>query len=274
MAKAPKPQVPQTASQKRVIVTRPSDQADAWCDYWREQGVDALAVPVLDIVSVSSETQKQRIKSQILALDEYAIVIFVSQNAVTHSWQWIDNYWPQFPGGVQCLAVGVKTQQTLAKHLAAHAIVMPQRINSDSAMDSESLLAQAELQQVAGKKILIFRGCGGRTKLQDVLSERGAQVEHCELYERCVPQCAAKQLAAAQLDPERDIVALFSGESLQNFHHAIDTKTLANWQQLTLVVPSLRVQEQARSWGYARVYAAENATEHAMANTVSACINN
>ena len=272
MAKALKPQVPQTASQKRVIVTRPSDQADAWCDYWREQGVDALAVPVLDIVSVSGETQKQRIKNQILALDEYAIAIFVSQNAVAHGWQWIDDYWPQFPAGVLCLAVGLKTQQALAEHLVAHAQPLSQSMDSDSAMDSESLLSQADLQQVVGKKILIFRGCGGRTKLQDVLSERGAQVEHCELYERCLPQGAAQQLAAAQLDPERDIVALFSGESLQNFHQAIDTNTVASWQKLTLVVPSPRVQEQARHCGYSRVFAAENATEHAMAQTVAACI--
>ncbi len=257
-------------AQQRVIVTRPQAQAEAWCEHWRAQGVAALALPVLDIVPVTGEVEHQKIKAQILALDQHSILIFVSQNAVSHGWDWIDAYWPQFPVGVHCLAVGMKTQQALVERLAVHGHPMTQQIDAHSSMDSESLLDLPELQHVAGKKILIFRGCGGRTKLQDVLQARGAQAQHCELYQRCLPPQTAQQLADAQLNPEHDIVALFSGESLENFCQVVATQALPNWRQLKVVVPSQRVQQQAISLGFAHVHAAENATENAMAEAVAA----
>lgn len=267
MVKAPNPLA---GAQQRVIVTRPHAQAEAWCDYWRAQGVATLALPVLDIVPVADEAQQQKIRTQILALDEHDFLIFVSQNAVSHAWDWIDANWPQFPMGVQCLAVGMKTQQALAERLAVHGYPMTQEIDAHSSMDSESLLDLPELQHVGGKKILIFRGCGGRTKLQETLQARGAQARHCELYQRCVPEQAAQQIADAQLDPEHDIVALFSGESLENFCQAVTAHALPNWQHINVVVPSQRVQQQATNLGFTHIHAAENATENAMAEAVAA----
>src|SRR5690606_31962632 len=89
------------------------------------------------------------------------------------------------------------------------------------AMNSETLLRAPELQQVAGEKIIIFRGCGGRGYMGEILRERGAQVSYCELYERKLPGTAKAQLMAAFDDPQQQSlltsVALHSGESLQYY---------------------------------------------------------
>jgi uroporphyrinogen-III synthase len=49
---------------------------------------------------------------------------------------------------------------------------------------SENLLAQPDLSQLAGVKVYIIRGEGGREALAEGLSERGARVRYLEVYRR------------------------------------------------------------------------------------------
>jgi uroporphyrinogen-III synthase len=50
--------------------------------------------------------------------------------------------------------------------------------------DSEALLAMPELAHMAGQRVLIVRGTGGRELLAEVLTARGAQVQYAEMYTR------------------------------------------------------------------------------------------
>lgn len=263
---------------RRVVVTRPIEQADSWCNHLAKMGLETVALPMLEISKVDTAEQIQPIKNALMALDEFSTLIFVSQNAVAHGFDWIENYWPQFPEKVVCLAVGAKTQALLSERLAFYGralkVYAPSEAESRAPMDSEALLAMPLLQRVEGEKILIFRGCGGRTKLYDELVDRGALVQYCELYERCLPQNAHEQFATINFDVERDIVTVFSGETLQNFHDVIAASPLDAWSNVALVVPSQRVAEQAYEMGYRNVVAAVNATEPAMWQAVKGTMQN
>lgn len=250
----------------RLVVTRPKQHSLSFIDEAKSRGFEAAALPVLEIEPVTETAQKQAIKNQILRFDEFEAVIFVSQNAVQYGFNWLEDYWPQLPQGIQYFGVGTKTESAIAERLAnlgaENALVS--HSDASSKMDSESLLQHPSLLEVENKKILIFRGVGGRTKLYEELSSRGAQVEHCELYERQIPARAKETLSEIKIDPLRDLIVLFSAESLQNFHALIEGANLDKRKACHLLTPSERVAKQAKNLSYTHVHTALNASEESM----------
>lgn len=254
-----------------IVVTRPGAQAEPWAARLRDLGASTSVASLLEIVPVSENAQIQAIKNCILDLDLYRKAIFVSQNAVEHGFEWIDSYWPQLPIGVDFFAVG----ETTAKQLQARGIKVTDLAQSQTgAMTSETLLQSPALQQVAGEKIVIFRGVGGRPHIGEVLSARGAQVSYCELYERILPSGSAQKFAAI-LSPffnesqfiEKLVLVLHSGEALENLQkilHELSLNAGAIMANVYLLVPSQRIVELAEAAGFIHVFAAQNATEASM----------
>src|SRR5690606_13169266 len=215
---------------------------------------------------------------------------FVSQNAVNFALAWLDDYWPQLPTGIEYFAVGETTARALQKYgLRVSALTATET----GAMNSETLLREPELQQVAGEKIIIFRGCGGRGYMGEILRERGAHVSYCELYQRHLPESAKAQFAMAsddqsqheQQNPQVTLVALHSGESLQHYvevlaqlakdvqaSELVGRETVKKLQALPVLVPGARVADLARAAGFNKVIVAENATDKSMTAALGAYI--
>lgn len=239
-----------------LLITRPQAQAEVWARQLQPLGVNTTLVPVLAIVPLTDSAAVQAIKNCLYDFDLYSKVIFVSQNAVHYGMNWVDDLWPQYPVEQQYFAVGAATAAALIERgIAASAAA--------DAMNSEALLALPQLQHVAGERILIMRGCGGRTHLGDVLSERGARVDYLELYERQLPVAAEQGLRewlAAQHGSS--LVSVHSGESLENLNQLIDAELMA-LKKMPLLVPGERVATLARAAGW-QVIVADNATHPAM----------
>ncbi len=279
-----------------IIVTRPQAQAEPWSKRLSALGAQVSCIPLLDIVALQDAAHVQAIKNRILNIDLYNKVIFVSQNALKYGLDWLDTYWPQLPTGVNFFAIGEATAKLMLKQGIA---VTDLAQTQGGAMTSEVFLQSPALKQIAGEKILIMRGLGGRTFLGEALTERGAKVDYCELYERQLPSAAASQFAqllttqtrrkqtslnnskskirsdfnAAGADVLAVIVTLHSGEALENLLKVLKPLTRAKntemekqsyMQQLILLVPSERVTEQAIDAGFTTIFTAENATESSM----------
>ncbi|WP_086934198.1 uroporphyrinogen-III synthase [Agarilytica rhodophyticola] len=253
----------------RIVVTRPQQQSQSWINKIQAAGMQHLYIPMLTISPVGND-KTQAIKDIVMALDEYSFAIFVSQNAVAYGFDWIEEYWPQFPQDVICLSVGKKTHDAVNARLDAYSCAAVDY--GDTRMNSEELLEMDALQNVRDKKIVIFRGCGGRTKLFDMLQARGAEVQHCELYERRLPKNALAELSRNKLNAERDILTIFSGETLINIQKLLLTAKVPNWQLITIVVPSERVKILAGELGFKRVETAINATEDSMWQALDKCL--
>ena len=166
-----------------IVVTRPRAQASRLAGWIAEQGGEPLIFPLLEISPVIDPAPLQAV---ITRLGNYSLAVFISPNAVDFSVPAIlaKQAWPS---GLQAAAIGQSSVALLARYGIDHALAPVERF------DSEALLELPEMQRarVAGKRVLILRGNGGRELLADTLRERGAEVDAVSCYQRSAPADAA-----------------------------------------------------------------------------------
>lgn len=263
----------------RVLNTRPAAQTEKWRLALQEAGADSARLALMEIAPLTDPAHIQAIKDRVMMLGEFQHAIFVSQNAATHGLHWIDQYWPQLPFELKFYAVGSATAAQLTDYGC-------RVTDAGGTMNSEALLALPALQDLSHQKVLIFRGLGGRPLLAERLSERGAQVDYCELYQRVFPrQGAIDRLAELRWGQKRDLVALHSGESLENWNQLLaelatgDTPNdlaplsanidrlpynLQQLKQVPIIVPGQRVAQLAKQLQFVQIVVADNASDQAM----------
>ena len=88
----------------------------------------------------------------------------------------------KFPRRLQVATVGGASVRALER-FGITGVVAPQ-----GRYDSESLLDLPALAAVNGRRVVIFRGEGGRELLGETLRARGAVVEYAECYRRVRPE--------------------------------------------------------------------------------------
>ena len=138
-----------------ILVTRPRAQAAPLARLIEQAGGRALLFPAIEIEDVPAPGALSR-------LHEFDLVIFVSPTAVAKAMPQVRAW----PAGPRVAAVGAGTRRALEKHGIANVIAPA------TGADSEALLATPELGDVAGKRIAILRGDGGRALLGDTFVER------------------------------------------------------------------------------------------------------
>lgn len=251
------------AASVRVWATRPAEQNEQWRAALEGEGFATVAAPLLAIEPLREAGAVQAIKNLLLDFDQFDKVIFVSQNAVREAFVWLHNYWPQLPTGIDYYAVGKKTAESVLDEGV-------DVVAACGAMNSDELLSLPSMQNVWGQKVLIFRGQGGLPRLGEVLHERGAIVRYCELYERQLPVSIVEHYKQLLPLSSKDVITLFSGETLQNFVAVLDANGVAE-RTMPIVVPGKRVAQLAHDLGFDQVYVAENASSQEMLKAISAC---
>lgn len=235
-----------------VLITRPSTQQQALQRAIEEKGGAVLSLPLIEITPLAEPTAQQELKDKILELDNYQILIFVSTNAVKFGGEVISDYWPQFPLGIDVIAVGPTTAEATRELLACE-VIQP-----SAGMTSEDILRLPQLQDVKEKKIGIVRGQGGRELLAATLKERGALVDYFESYSRKAINYDSKDFCEKIKAAEVKVLTVTSGESLDRLISLLaDSKEMM--KQLVLLVPSDRVALQAEDAGFGKVKNAKGA---------------
>ncbi|MBL4608921.1 MAG: uroporphyrinogen-III synthase [Pseudomonadales bacterium] len=226
-----------------VIVTRPQAQANVLKKILAGMGAEILAIPGLEIFPV----ENAKLETTCLDLDRFQHVIFTSANAAHIGMAKLDEYWPQWPVGIEWYAVGDATAKVLAEYtIQAH---LPDKHSS------EGLLALSRLQELAAQKILIVKGVGGRTLLTDTLKARGAELVTAEVYKRVCPPINIGQQTQVEkvLDAGTPLVMVVSSvETLENLEILL-APSWAGLQQKPLVVVSERIAQHAKEKGFQHV---------------------
>jgi uroporphyrinogen-III synthase len=116
-------------------------------------------------------------------LASYALVAFVSPNAIEAAFAHIERW----PAGVDIAVVGEGSRAALAKHGVQGGSVRIHCPLDPARSDSEHLLQALDLARLAGRRVLVVRGEGGRELMPDALRGAGAAVETVAAYRRAVP---------------------------------------------------------------------------------------
>ncbi len=254
----------QQASRPRVIVTRPAREASAWVQSLSQAGLQAVALPLIDILAVDDPSPVQHAWQQ---LDGYAAVMFVSANAVA-------GFFASKPAEVQCLmaqealknraiprawATGPGTVQAL-KQAGVPTELMDAPLLEVAQFDSEALWKQVAGQVQADQRVLIVRGRDGqavsdlqgrgvgRDWLASRLTQAGAVVDFVVAYQRACPQFDTPQQQLAQSAARDGSVWLFSSsEAIANLRVNLPFQ---DWSAACAVATHARIAAAVKLAGF------------------------
>lgn len=246
-----------------VVITRPLAQAQPLAQRVAEIGRQAVVFPLLEILPLGDDSMLQE---KIHELGSYAMVAFVSPNAIEAMFRELSGWPPQ----VAIAVMGEGSKAALARfgltpsNARIFSPIDPLRT------DSQTLLEVLDIDALRGKRILIVRGESGRELLADALRAQGVQVEQVAAYRRAAP--VLDEPTRAQLlrllDEKADWV-ITSSEALRILiglaKEAGGDEAVAKLQQQRMIVPHVRIAETASSLGLINVIQTGSGDEQLLA---------
>lgn len=189
-----------------ILVTRPAQLSGGLAQRISEAGGNPILFPTLEIAEIADKAPLYAI---IERLEQFDLAVFISPNAVEKGMELVRAR-RELPAKLRIAAVGQGSAAALAREGIENVLVATQ------GNDSEALLALPELQRVAGWRVAIFRGVGGRETLADELKRRGAEITYLECYRRRKPDIAPAQIQALGAAGGIAAVTVTSAESARN----------------------------------------------------------
>ncbi|MFC0267667.1 uroporphyrinogen-III synthase [Kushneria aurantia] len=240
-----------------ALMARPGARAAALEEALRGAGLAPLS---LDIMRLEPRAPTPPEETALYDLDNFSRVICTSPFAAERLAEAVEARWPQLPQGVAFYATGRSTAELLSAQLGVE--VGAPEAGSGSA--SEALLALPGLQEVAGERVLLAAGEGGRELIEMTLAARGATLTRLALYRRRLsppPEGARRRLAAGDFA----VLIVTSGEQLE----WLDQWCSAATRQRPLIVSSQRLATMAAGHHYKCVFIAGDATPQTLAQTAA-----
>jgi uroporphyrinogen-III synthase len=212
---------------KRILVTRPSQQAADLVTAIEAAGGIPKVFPLLEILP----RDPQLVAREEALLPSPEFLVYVSPNAVHHGLRWHRT-------NAVAIAIGPATLSEL------HRAGISDARHAGAGFDSESLLADAVFESVAGRHIRIVRGQDGRELLGETLRDRGAVVDYLAVYRRQARQVSddeATRLQNRLRKGEIDGITIMSVASMQSLVGVLQGSAHDLLRGCRLVTPSRRV---------------------------------
>ncbi|GAA5218613.1 uroporphyrinogen-III synthase [Corallincola platygyrae] len=236
----------------RVLVTRPEGRGEALQHQLSKLGLFAHCLPLQSIVpSDNLPTLAQRISR----LPDSALIIGTSHYAITFLSSVPGFRWPD----CHYIAVGKATAQAWQESGVDAQI--------PETPSSEGVLAMPESGLVQERNVFVLKGLGGRTLLSETMRARGAKVANLEIYQRqAMP--LSEPLTSLILRLQLNTILATSGELVTLISDALNGQPKLK-QELTLLVPSKRVQEIAQSLNFTSIINTHSASDEAVLRVLS-----
>ena len=236
--------------ERAVVITRPRAQAGALAQAVEALGRRAVVLPLLEIAPLDDTSI---LRAALAELPSYALVAFVSPNAVDAAFAHVGS-WPRT---VPLAVLGEGSRLALARHGLTEANATIVGPVDPTRSDSEHLLAALDLAALAGKEVLIVRGESGRELMADGFRAAGAEVTVVPAYRRTVPAMSdalAAQLRALLGTPNDWIIT--SSEAMRGLFallDELDPGCVSQMRDQHVIVPHARIAATARELGMSQV---------------------
>ena len=139
----------------RVLITRPRAQADPLVTELRAGGIDAVALPLIDIAPAADPLAVRQAWDRLPAC---ALAMFVSANAVLHFMR-LRPAQAAWPAGVLAGSTGPGTSAALREAGVPPSLLVEP---AGAVFDSEALWQRLRDRDWMGRQVLVVRGEGGR----------------------------------------------------------------------------------------------------------------
>jgi uroporphyrinogen-III synthase len=236
----------------RVIVTRPAREAARWVDDLRAAGLEAVALPLIEIAPPADPAP---VDAAWRRMADYHARMFVSAAAVSHFFRGAKlpvadghhgRFWATGPGTTRALRdAGVPASSIDAP--AADA----------AQFDSEALWPLVRAQVHPGVRVLIVRGGGasgqpaGREWLAREIAEAGGACDVVAAYRRLVPSLGDEALRVLSGAVDGSALWLFSSsEAVANLRVLAPA---VDWRSACALTTHERIAQAARHAGFGRV---------------------
>ncbi|HEY9101355.1 uroporphyrinogen-III C-methyltransferase [Chitinimonas sp.] len=224
---------------RRFLLTRPAKQAEHLAELLTEQGAVPLRAPM---IAIAPSGAPELLTAVLARLEDFDLAVFVSPTALDEVAAKVVSW----PAELTVAVVG-PASQARAQELGMRDVISP-----EARFDSEGLLEHPLLQQMAGRRVVLFRGNGGRELLADTLLARGATVEVVEAYRRLPPELGREQVAALLADG-CDGVIVTSSEAAQNLFALCDEVLAGQLRQTRFFASHPAIAETVRQFGVSEV---------------------
>jgi uroporphyrinogen-III synthase len=254
----------------RILVTRPTAQAEEWVTQLQRAGLDAVALPLMAIAAPHDPAAVHQAWTELRAKQ---LVFFVSPNAA--EWFFSQQIEPMaWPAVLQAASPGPGTSAVLRRcGVPLHLIIEPAADTPQ--FDSEALWSVLQDLTWAHASVLVVRGEGGRDWLAEQLREAGAEVSFVSAYRRTAPHFDTPALAlleAALALPQRHLWFFSSSEAVLNLMEAPRLYAPGvDWSAGTALATHPRIADSAKAAGFGTVLTCRP-TLQAVVAEVRACI--
>lgn len=234
---------------RRLLLTRPRQQAAAWAECLAGLGVDVARLPLIEIAAAADPSEALQAWAE---LPQAALAMFVSPNAVAEFFARRPSQ-AAWPPQTLAATVGPGSARALVEAGVPPAQIVQPAADAPS-LDSEHLWPQLAHHHWQGRLALVLRGEGGRDWLGQKLRERGAEVRYRSVYQRRCARLLDGERAVLEeaLARPQDHVWLFSSsEAVDCLHQCLAPQ--ADWASSSCVTTHTRIAARAQGLGFGHV---------------------
>ena len=248
---------------RRVLVTRPREQAADLADTLTALGAEVLVAPLIRIAPPADPEPLRRAASDIGSFDW---VVLTSANAAEHFGEAVSAIHGSgpLPQRVRVCAIGPATAARLGSHGFAADVV------AEESRAEGAVIALTAAESMQGRRVLVPRADIGRDQIARALAAEGAEVIEVIAYrtiaENSVPDAVGQALSAGRID----VVVFTSGSAVRSFAAIFGADTSAVLGRTAVAVIGPTTADVARQAGIQVTIQPETHTVPALVDAIVA----